>query len=261
MARIASLILVALVASLAAQEAPKDAPKQNLEPLSKIIRDIVVKEAPKSVEDLSGWGKTTPIPPKLRLPNLPRTTIKVGDHVELAHGSWHKIKATIVDPEKDLTVRVNELKPTEKSQYRIALTGTAALVIDGEFQQWLNGLLIVGITGQATALVQVDVDADVKLSLDASKFPPAVKVEPKVVRCDVDLKKFELFRPENARNPQRAEGLNNDLRNLLQQAIRTQEPKIIEEANRTIAEALQRGKGTFSASALYQALSSGKASK
>ena len=162
------------------------------------------------------------------------------------------------DPQKDLSLQITELKPADDSKYLLSLTSTAALLIDGEAQQWLNGLMIFGANGQATALVQVDLDAEVKLSLNVGKFPPEVTVEPKVVRCQVELKKFELFRPENAKNPQRADGLNNELRNLLQGAIRNNEPKIVEGANRAIADALRQGKGTFSAAALYDALSKTK---
>ena len=100
---------------------------------------------------------------------------------------------------------------------------------------------------------------EIKLTLDVAKFPPEVTVEPKVKKLTIELKKFRtLFNPQTANNPPRAEGLNNDLKNLLQQAIRTQEPKLIEEANRAIADALRQGKGTFSAVTLYEAIAKTK---
>lgn len=40
--------------------------------------------------------------------------------------------------------------------------------------------------------------------------------------------------------------------------IRAQEPKVLEEANKAIAEALRQGKGTFSASALYEKIGKSK---
>ena len=164
----------------------------------------------------------------------------------------------MADPEKDLSLQVTEFRLQDDGKYWLGLTSTADLQVEGEFQQWLNGLMLVGITGRATATAQVDLDAEIKLKLDLAKFPPEVTVEPKVVKLQVDLKKFTLFNPQTANNPPRAEGLNNDLKNLLQQAIRSQEPKLIEEANRAIAEALRQGKGTFSAAALYEAIAKTK---
>ena len=64
MARCAAMVASLLVfLPLIAQE--PSAPRPDLEPLSRMVRDIVLKQAPKSVEDVSGWGKTAPIP-KLR---------------------------------------------------------------------------------------------------------------------------------------------------------------------------------------------------
>jgi hypothetical protein len=264
MTRILSTVAVILLAiPLLAQEppappAPPTAPppltKADLEPLSKMIRDTVLKQAPKTFEDNSAWNLSKPIPPKVRLPGLPRTMIRVGDHDEVAHGPWRRVKAWMADPEKDLTVEVTSLKPLPDGKYRLSITSTADLQVEGEFQQWLNGLMLVGITGRATTTAQTDVDADVKLTLDITKFPPEVTAEPKVVKLKVDLKKFELFKPQGGNAPPPAGGLNNDLKNLLQQAIRAKEPKLMEEANKAIADALKQGKGTFSAAKLYEAI-------
>jgi hypothetical protein len=254
MTRFLAMLAVLVAIPLLAQEPAAPPAKADLEPLSKLIRDAVLKQVPKSFEDNSGWNLSKPFPGKIRLPGLPRTVIRVGDHDELAHGSWRRIKGWMEDPSKDLSLQVTELRPTEGGKYRLGLTSTANLQIEGEFQQWLNGLLLVGVTARATATVQVDLDADVKLNLDVTKFPPEVTVEPKVTRIGIDVRKFELFKPQGANNPQRADGLNNDLKNLLQQALKTQEPKLTEEANRAIAEALRQGQGTFSAAKLYETI-------
>jgi hypothetical protein len=253
-----AFVAVGLGMPLLAQEPAPPPAKRDLEPLSKLIRDAVLKQAPRSFEDNSGWNLSRPFPARIRLPNLPRTVLRVGDHDELAHGSWRRVKGWMADPNKDLSLHVTELRPTEGGKYRLGLTSTADLQVEGEFQQWLNGLMIVGVTGRATATAQVDLDADVKLSLDVTKFPPEVQIEPKVVRLAIDLKKFQLFNPQTANNPQRAEGLNNDLKNLLQQALKTQEPKLTEEANRAIVDALRQGQGTFSAAKLYEAIGGAK---
>jgi hypothetical protein len=254
---LSTLAAVLFAIPLLAQEPPAPPPpKLDLEPLSKLIRDTVLKQAPKSFEDKSAWNLSKPIPAKIRLPGLPRTLIRVGDHDELAHGSWRRVKGWMDDPEKDLSLKVTELRPLPDGKYRLSLMSTADLQVEGEFQQWLNGLMLVGIMGRATTTAQVDLDADVKLGLDIAKFPPEVTVEPKVVNLKIDLKKFELFKPQagGPPQPQPGGGLNDDLKNLLQQAIRSQEPKMIEEANKAIGDALRQGKGTFSAAKLYEAI-------
>ena len=88
--------------------------------LSRLIRGFVVKGAPKVFEEKSEWGKSTPIPEKLRLPNLPRTAIKVGDRVELAHGNWKRAKMWFDDMSATIV--------PEPSSIALVLTGLFGLV-------------------------------------------------------------------------------------------------------------------------------------
>ena len=234
--------------------------KTDYEELSRLIHGLVAKGAPKAFEEKSEWGKSTPFPEKLRLPNLPRTTIKVGDRIELAHGNWKRAKMWLEDPEKDLGVTVTSFKQLEGSKVRLTLIATANLQSEGEMQQWLNGLMLVALTARAGAKVQGDIECDVNLSLDVKKFPPELMIDPKITRCDLELKEFTLFKPTEARNPERAEGINGQLKNALQSMLKNSEPTIREAANKAIAQALREGKGSISAAALYNAMNAKKKS-
>ncbi len=253
-------ILLLGAARLALAQGPSVPPvKVDYGEISKLIHGMAVKEAPTQVIDTSEWGKTIPVPERLRLPGLKRTFVKVGDHVEVPHGLWKKARIWLDDPARDIGVTVTEIKPLEGSTYRVSLVGTADLKGEREYQQWVNGLALIGVTARATAKVQVDIDADVKLSLNILKLPPEVTVEPKIVRNQFEIKEFELFKPGGIiGDVQQAQNLNGELRNILQGMIRAQEPKVLEEANKAIAEALRQGKGTFSASALYEKIGKSK---
>lgn len=244
--------LLGAALALNAQE-PSLAPKADYAELSKMIRTVILKEAPKEFHAAPAWNLSTPFPPRLRLPNLPRTTIKVGDHVELAHGSWKRARVTMEDPERDLSLTVTDVKQIDSSKYRVAVTSSAPLLVDYEFQQWLNGLLLLNIEGRAKAKLKVDLECDVALSLNALKFPPEVTVDPKIAALKVDLQDLEVFNPATANRPDRAQNINSELRNFVQGTIREAEPGIQDEANKAIAKALRDGKGTFSAAKLFEA--------
>jgi hypothetical protein len=219
-----------------------------------MIRSLALKVAPKEFTASPGWGQSTPFPPRLRLPNLPRTTIKVGDRLELAHGSWKKAKVWMENSEKDFALAVTELKPQDASKYRLSLTSTAPLLVDFEFQQWLNGLMLVGVNGRAKAKIKVDLDCDIGLTLNVAKFPPEVSVEPKIAKTKIEVLELEVFNAGTANRPDLAQNLNNEIKNFVQGMAQDAEPKIQDEANRAIAQALREGKGTFSASKLYDAI-------
>src|SRR6185369_16343842 len=120
-------------------------------------------------------------------------------------------------------------------------------LIDFEIQQWLNGLMLVGVNGRAKATIKVDLDCDVGLMLNVAKFPPEVSVEPKIAKTKIEVRELEVFNPGTARRPDLAQNLNNEIKNFVQGMVQDAEPRVQDEANRAIAQALREGKGTFSA--------------
>lgn len=230
----------------------EDALKPDLGELSRMIRSEVLKSAPKEFEGSLGWGQSTPFPPKLRLPGLARTTVKVGDRTELAHGTWKKGKVWVENPQRDFALAVTDLKLSESGKYRMTVVSSAPLKIDYEVQQWLNGLLLFGVEGRADAKVQLDLDFDIKVALNVTKFPPEISVDPKVVGTKAQVLDVKVFDPSRARNPERAQNINSTIRDFAQGLVHEAEPKIQEEANQAIAKAIREGKGTFSASKLLE---------
>src|SRR5437868_3526058 len=93
---------------------------------SRILHKIVVAQVPKYVEDNSGWGGSIPIPDKLPLPRL-RTRIKVGDHEELPHGLWRKLRVNVDDPDKDVAIQVRSFEKIDAKTYRLSLDSQAAI--------------------------------------------------------------------------------------------------------------------------------------
>lgn len=251
--------IVALAGGLSlGQNAPSDQ-KADLVQLSKMVHSILVKEVPKQVTDASGWGQTIPIPmERLILPRL-RVTVKVGDRLELPHGLWRKIHLMIPEPERDVAVAVTDLKMEAGKPAKVSLDLSARVHSEMEFQHWQKGLATIGGVARATALVDVHIDCEVNLSLDTKKFPPEVKVEPKVTDSRIDVREFELLRPREGPAGDRARSINELLRSGLQALAQSQEPQIREQANQAIAQALRDGKGTLSATSLWSVFQGKKA--
>jgi hypothetical protein len=232
--------------------------------LSKLIHKMLVKEIPKEFVDTSEWGKTIPIPTKLRLPNL-RTRVKVGDHEELPHGLWKKARLWLDDPAKDVTIQVRELKKLDGAKgYRLGLDATVAVNVIRDMQHWQKGLATLGGSAQARATVTIALDIDVALSLISSKFPPELKIEPKVAQSKLLLKEFDLQRVSplfgvgTSLEGEKAREIGNELKGLLQSLMTAYEREVRDQANRAIAQALKEGKGNISASVLFKALGSPK---
>jgi hypothetical protein len=237
------------------------APKRGLDKyaaLSRLIQEGVMTRLPKVFADDSGWGRTIPIPPRLRRHNLRRTTVQVGDHVELPHGTWRKVRAWFDDPARDLRIHVRDLHKTKSGSYRLALDADASLRFEADVRQWLRGLLLADINGRADADVTVSLAFDVKVKL-AGKLPPEVTVTPRLTELKTDLHRFTPRQVTFRRAGVQVEGealekAGDDLKDTLQELIRAGEPQAIDLVNEAITRTLRDGKGTFSAAALLKAV-------
>ena len=227
--------------------------------LSRLIRKVVLDQAPKAIEDDSGWGQTIPIPEGMKIGKL-RTLVKVGDKLELPHGVWRKIKLWAADPDKDVQIRVRELKPVKLTTYRLVVEADLNLQTWSEVQHWQKGLALVGFIAEAETAVRLNLGCDVAITLNAKKFPPEFKIEPNVTDLQIDLKDFTLKKATLRRlgigiEGDAAKAAGDQFKGIVQGIIRDAEPAIKERANEAIVKGLKDGKGALSLEKLLKALS------
>ncbi len=262
--RFAAVLILAGLGGAGAGDGPKTDPplakkKADYTEFSKLIQKLAAGKIPKVFEDTSGWGQTIPIPPDLRLPRL-RVTVKVGNRLELPHGLWRKVKVTMKDPAKDLRILVKDFKQVNPKTFRLSLDIDAAFNTAVQAQLWQKGLALPGFAGHADATVNLPLDCDVAVSFVAAKFPPELKIEPKVANLKMNLKDFTLKQVSTLRLGKLLEGeqakeVGNQYKKMLQDLMHQSEPQVKDYANQAIAKALQEGKGTISASSIYKILS------
>jgi hypothetical protein len=225
--------------------------------LSKLIHQGVVAQMPKQVEDRADWGKTVPITSDLRLPRLQRVKVKVGDREEWPHGLWKRTKVWMDDPAKDLQINVRDFQATDGGTFRLGIDVTAALHGEREWKPWQKGFALPGITVQADAKILLALECEVGVSFDFNKLPPDVKAKPKVVNSRVDLQEFDLLRLGNkiiTLEGDRIRELGAELKDVLQQYIRSQEAEVQTQLNQALEKSVKDGKGSFSGGNLFKLL-------
>ncbi len=242
------MLFAAIVLGAAPLAGAGDAPKKDeYADLSRLLQKIVLKQVPHEFEQKFDWGKTAPLPRRLIAPRLPRKLVKVGDHMEAPNGAWRRIHVKLADPKKDLKIKVKELKKLDKKGYRVVIDSEALLRCDGEWNQWKNGVLLVRVDGQADAAIASTMVCDVDVMVSFKKFPPEVKVEPKIVDLTLDLKSFNLNRLGGTLQGEPFRQLGNDvMRDLLRELLKASEPMVKQYANEAIAQSLKENKGKFS---------------
>jgi hypothetical protein len=257
------ILLAALLLGLPLAAPAGDLPtKDEYADLSKLIHKRVLKQVPREHEEKFDWGKSIPIPGKLIAPGLPRTYVKVGDTKELAHGNWKRIHVKMDNPDKNLKIKVKEFKKLDKGGYRVLLDAEAIMHCDGEMNQWLRGLLVLQVTGEADATITSTMSCDVDIKINLKKFPPEVNIEPKIMEMTLDLKEFNLTRVGGTVQGEKVRQLGNDLMpDLIRGLLKASEPMVKDYANQAIVAGLQDSKGKLSAAELLKAVPKEKEKK
>ena len=241
-----------------AQE-PAPAPKEEFADLSRLIHKMVVKQVPREHEEKIDWNKSIPVPEKLLFPRLPRTWVQVGNEKQLAHGAWKRVRVKVLDPDKDVKIKVKEFERLDKGGYRTVIDAEVAMKCDGELQEWLNGISLVKLDGNADVTITSTLVCHVDIKVNLKKFPPEVAVNPKIEEMAIDLKEFNLTRAAATVKNVRIEGEqlrkmgNETMPDLIRSMIKQSEPMIKDYANKAIADGLKESKGKLSAAELLKA--------
>lgn len=245
--------LIAL-AAFAALVSVGDAQDKNADykEFSRLVHAAVVKRVPKEIEDTSGWGSTIPAEPNLPLPKL-RRYVKVGDRLEMPHGTWRRFKSRLEDPDKNLKIVVKDFKKLDASTYRVVTDVDVTVYMHGEIQHWQKGLFLIGGELGADANFTATVVVDVAASLNFQKFPPELKLDPKVSDLTLDFVDFKV-RGGPILVGEFGDNVRRDLKDAIRSLVKTSEPLVKMYANDAITQSLRDGKGTISADAILQAL-------
>jgi hypothetical protein len=226
--------------------------KKEYAEFSKLAHAVVVKQLPKQIEEASGWGQMTEIPGNLPLMAL-RKTVKVGDQLQAPHGSWHRYKARIEDPDKNLKITVKEFKQLDLKTYRVAADVETTVTGQVEFQQWQKGLLLVGADATGDADLKIGLVIDVGVSLNFKKVPPQLEMEPKVSDLGLELVDFRLRNGPILKGV-RGKLLTAELKDVVKTLVKASEPLVKDYANQAIVQSLKEGKGPISADAIMKAM-------
>ncbi len=254
------LAVLAGVLSLASAGEPgKAADTKEYPELSRMIHKMVAGQFPKVYEQDTEWGKTIPDPGDLRLPRL-RERVQVGDRLELPHGLWRKLRASVNDPAKDLSVRVRSLE-NKDGVYRLTLDVEAVLRGEMEVVHWQKGLRLLNLLGEGDAVVMMAVECDIKAKPDPKAPFSKVRLEPTVTDVKMSLKEFTLRQVTLRRlgpvlGGEKARSAGEMIKGLVEKQLQSLAPGMKDRFNEGITRSLADGQGTFSTVELLKALRS-----
>lgn len=226
-----SLLLTAvLLLSLASPgnaAPPAASDDQSVRQLARLVADCVEAAIPRQYDKKVDWGATISVTTGLRT-NRDGLRIKVRRRKkQVDHGLWKHYRLRLVDPERDLAVRVANLRPLEGGRAGLTLVVDARLDAWGRAKAYQYGIHLFALEIVGHARVRLTIDCEVGLNVDQKDRRPVVAFDLHVADSSLDVVDLQLERISNARGPvvrELGDGLHRVVRSQL--ASRELTPKL-----------------------------------
>jgi hypothetical protein len=246
------LFLLGLATPLAAQPMPPA--EDPAAELNQLIHKAIAVRLPKVTEDDSGWGRTIPLPDKIRLPRARRTIVEVNGQPEVPDGTWIKTRLSVEDPDRDVKIHVRTFKRLSATSYRMTLEADVAFRSEADTQRWRNGLLLGDATVNADLSVRVFLDCEIAARVGAT----GITLVPDVKDLTLTLKEYTPHRVKLNRSGLSVEGdlvesLSDLLKSNVESQLRVKEANLKKTASESLAAVMKDRKNPLNPAAMLKA--------
>jgi hypothetical protein len=244
MQRLKQLVVVSftcfVVVATFADSPPSSAAAGGVAPeiVSRIAARLIAEAIPREYERSKDWGRTKRITTGLRSSgnffdfNIHRRKSRVN------HGVWKKYRVTLVEPEKNLVVRIENLRTTAPGQFAFTLFVTARVHGWARAKVYDRGIHLIAVEAEGHSTVRLRLDTEITLeSVRTKSFLPGLAIRPVVTDAHLHLGDFRLTRISDLRGTL-AHELGDALRHVVEDELSG--PKLVAKLNRSIEKRRDR---------------------
>lgn len=226
----------------AANGAPVDTPNSattssnglpSNERLGEAVTSLLRELLPREFESTRRWAKTKKF---VRGLDVKLDGLKLRTHRRwktLNHGIWKRYKATLVDPQRELSLRVERLAEVSPGRLGLDLVLVARLDILARVANWNQGLRLFSLTAEADAKVRLKLALEIAAHLDPTTLPPDVVLEVEAKRAQLELLELRLRRVSDVRG-EIAQQLGKIIEEFAEEELADQRGKLVDKINRKI---------------------------
>ncbi len=207
--------------------------------LDRLITRLVLENLPHSYEKKKNWGNQDKRwdGVQIRRDGLKVKTKRKWKPVN--HGTWKKYSAELIDPDQKFTVQVKNFHRTSSGATGFDIHFTAHLKLHGRQTKWVKGVQLYSLSADGHALVSLVVACELKVSMDASNFPPDLIVDPRAVDAKLRVDQFRLDRISKV-GGEFSQQVARQVRKELDDKIREKEKRLVEKINKQLDEKRDR---------------------
>lgn len=208
------------------------------EVVAQLVTPLLAEAVPREFEGEKDWGKTKNITTGVRSEgNFFRFDIH-SKKSEVNDGVWKKYRMTLIDPDKNLQLRIDNMHRLESGKYSLTLFVAAKVHGWARAVVYETGVHIISLETEGDTSIRLWVDAEVGAeTVDSSTFIPGVQLTPVVTDAKLKFDDFKLTRISDVRGAV-AKELGELLRKELQKKLSG--PKLVDRFNRALQKHPER---------------------
>jgi hypothetical protein len=202
------------------------------EVVAQVVGPIIAESIPRKYEGSKDWGKTTEIVSGLHSNgNFFKFDIH-REKKEVNDGVWKKYRLELIEPEKNLTVRIDDLRSIESGRYALTLFVAAKMHGWARTVVYERGVHVISLEGEGDTSVSLWLDAEVGAkTVQSSLLIPGIEIQPTITDARLKFDDFKLTRISDVKG-----AIAHDLGGLLKKALQKElaGPKLVKKLNHSI---------------------------
>ncbi len=213
----------------------KASKENSVDTVQRLITTLVRDNVPHTYEDTKKWNLKDARWDGLHL-QLDGFQLKTKRRwKEVNDGDWSMYRLELLDPKEEFAIRLENFHETKDGRLGFDTYFTARVHAFGRVSKWVKGVQLYSFSADAIAKVTLHVRGTVGLTLDVSKLPPDVQLQPTVTAADVELHEFKLYKVSDV-GGEIAQQLGRTVQGMLENKIAESNHKLPDKINRQIAK-------------------------
>ena len=151
------------------------------------------------------------------------------------HGTWKKYSATLVEPEDNFSIKVENLHRAEDEKLGFDILFLADIEFEARQAKWAKGVQLYSVNAEGHGRIQLRVTCEMAVNLDFDDFPPDLIFEPVATSAEITVEDFTIDRVSKL-GGEFAQQLTRAARRVLDEKIAEKESDIVEKINDEIEE-------------------------
>ena len=204
-------------------------------PLANTARDTLawtfarlIEEAiPEHYEKKKDWDRTKNITVGIRNEGIKLYRRKK----PVKHGLWKHYTVDLVEPEKNLSVQIQNLRPMDEGRLGFTLVLSAKLDIWGRARAYQYGVHLISLEVEGRTDFDLSLDCEIGADIQSIKGRSTVVIDPSVSAANLKLRNFRLDRISNAKG-KLVEEIGEEIEDIIAKQLRG--PKLTAKINRAI---------------------------